>query len=364
MPIFARYAIVTLLPVLLIMLGAVFGGIFALLALVWLTLVAAGLDQVLPDVSAAPLEAHWADRLSIILAVIHLLMVPVLVLSLDNQRLFLGELFVLFLAIASFIGQVSHPNAHNLIHRSDRPRRALGAAVYVSVLYGSHVSSHRLVHHAHVGTPQDPATPQPGEDFWSYVARAWPGNMVAGFAAETARLEKRGLTPYAPQNPYLIWIAGALATLVFVTALGGIAGLICFVALACAVHLQILMSDYIQHYGLQRLRLPGGRIEPVSAHHSWDAPGGFSGLLMMAAPRHAEHHMNASRPFQALGSDGTTAPALLPYPMPIMAVLACLPSVWRRVMDHRALRVMEAAKAQLSLEDHAEPGDLRAALTG
>ena len=165
----ARFAVTTATPALLILLGAALGGYLPLLALLWLTVLGVGLDRVLPEPEDEA-DALWADRLSLGLGAAHLLMIPVVLLGLSNPALSAGAQLALFLAAASFMGQVSHPNAHELIHRPERLHRSLGGLVYCSLLYGHHVSAHRLVHHNHVGTPGDPATPVPGESFWSYVA--------------------------------------------------------------------------------------------------------------------------------------------------------------------------------------------------
>lgn len=348
MPVIARYAIVTTLPLVLLLAGALFGGLLPVIALAWLLVLSVLFDPWLDPPAPAPgADPTWPDRLSAGLAAGQLILVPVTLLGLNNPALSAGAQLALFLGAASFMGQVSHPNAHELIHRA-RPRlHLLGAAAYVSMLFGHHVSAHRLVHHAHVGTPDDPATPLPGEGFWAYVPRAWAGSIRAGFEAEAALLERADKPAWAPDNPYYTWIAGAVIVLGISLAIGGFLGMIVMLALAGLVHLQILLSDYVQHYGLQRLILQSGRYEPVAAHHSWNAPRGFSSLLMLNAPTHSEHHLHPNRPFTELGQSETEAPKL-PYSMPVMAVIATLPAAWRSLMDRRALRVMEAAEARLN----------------
>lgn len=352
MPVIARYAFVTLIPALLIALGATVWGFAAVLALVWLTLVAAGMDRLLaPPVRDDHDHAPWSDRLALALGVIHLALLPLVLLAMGDPRLSFGETLALLLATASFMGQVSHPNAHELIHRKSALLRGLGAAVYTSVGFGHHVSAHRLVHHRHVGTTEDPNTPLPGEDFWAYLPRAWRGSFEAGLACEIDRLETRGLSGLSAHNPYAVWIGGAALSLLLAIVVAGIGGALTLIVLAALFGGQVLMSDYIQHYGLQRLELPNGRLEPVSPHHSWNAPRGFSSYLMLNAPAHSEHHMHPDRPYDRL--DPRADVPTLPWSMPVMATLATIPSVWHRVMDRRALKVMEAAQARLT--NRAEP---------
>ena len=96
---------------------------------------------------------------------------------------------------------------------------------------------------------------------------------------------------------------------------------------------QLLLSDYVQHYGLLRARLPDGRLEPVGDRHSWNAPHWFSGALMPNAPRHPDHHAHPSRPYPALRlPDPGTAPHL-PYALPVCGMAALVPPLWRRMMD-------------------------------
>lgn len=328
-----RYALATLPPLACLLAGAFWGGWWAAAALVWLTGLAAGLDHLLSPPRGGAAPARGGDTLSALLALGHLALLALAAQAFGDPARSIGEQASLLLAAGSFLGQVSHPNAHELIHRAPRALRRLGAAVYVSMLFGHHVSAHRLVHHAFVGTPQDPNTPLPGESFWAYLPRAWAGSFSAGLAAERRRDARR-----TGPNPYAWYVGGAGLTLVFTALIGGPGGVAGLVALAALAHLQILLSDYIQHYGLSRRRLPGGKWEPVAAHHSWNAPRGFTSYLMVNAPAHSDHHMHPDTPYDALTTP-KGAP-VLPWSMPVMAVLATMPRRWRRVMDKRAAKVM------------------------
>lgn len=347
LPVITRYALATCVPLLLLFLATAGWGAAAYLALIWLTLIAAGLDGILAPPAAAPAgRAPWSEWLSIGLALGHLALLPAVILAVTGPALSGGEKGALFLATASFFGQVSHPNAHELIHRKPRALAALGAAVYAVLGFGHHVSAHRLVHHRCVGTPDDPNTPLPGESFWRYLPRAWAGSFRAGLACEEDRLRRRNHALWGPRNPFLYWVGGGVLTLGLAAWLGGVGGVLILLGLGALMGGQILLSDYIQHYGLQRLVGENGRLEPVAAHHSWNAPKGFSSYLMMAAPAHSEHHLHPDRPYDRL--DPAAAGPTLPYSLPIMALLATVPQVWHRMMDRRALKVMEAAQARLS----------------
>ncbi len=333
-----RYAFASVTPLAFLLVGAVFGGLWAGLALLWLTLLAAGLDQILPKPKSANHSRH-ADALSVVLAVGHLLLLALAVRAFSLPDRNWAETLTLFLGTASFFGQVSHPNAHELIHRVPRGLRRLGASVYTSILFGHHVSAHRLVHHVHVGTENDPNTPRANEGFWIFLPRAWIGSFQAGLAEERRRSKPGRL------NPYVIWTLGGVLTLILAALVGGFVGVVGAWALGSLAGLQILLSDYIQHYGLRRLTLPNGRIEPVAAHHSWNAPQGFSSYLMVNAPAHSDHHMHPATPYDAL--DVPAEAPVLPWSLPVMAMIATMPRRWKAIMNKRAARVMERAEARL-----------------
>ena len=201
-------------------------------------------------------------------------------------------------------------------------------------LMGHHASSHLRVHHVHVGPPDDPASAAVGTGFWRYAARAWGGSFMAGLRAEST-LRARAAVP-APRwsHPYVAYGAGAVLALGLACLLAGIAGIMALIGIAAHAQLQILLSDYIQHYGLRRLRLPDGRLEPVGPRHSWNAPQAWSSAMMLNAPRHSVHHAQPSRPYPALRLDSDMP--MLPRAVPVMAVAALIPPLWRRMMDRRA----------------------------
>ena len=237
---------------------------------------------------------------------------------------------MLFVALSLYLGQVSNSNAHELIHRAPRWMRRLGAANYASILYGQHASAHLHVHHVHAATPRDPNSAALGEGFYRYLLRAWTGELREGFRAETRRHKNRPL-----QHPYLSYAVGGAAALFLSYTLAGLGGLAAFWGLCLYAQAQLMLSDYVQHYGLRRRETAPGKWTPVGPEHSWNAPHPFSSALMLNAPRHSDHHARPSTAYPGLTINRDTMP-ILPHSLPVMAVLALVPPVWRRLMDKRA----------------------------
>lgn len=342
------FTLATLAPVPLLLLAATFGGGWVALALLWMTGLTFAIDEFAQRrgiAAPAPRPEAEANRLSVVLAALHFPLLALGVWSLSGAagHGFLGWVGTL-LAFGLWFGQVSNSNAHELIHRNERRLFRLGMWVYVSLLFGHHTSAHRLVHHRFVATTDDPNTAAAGENFYAFAARAWPGAFVAGYEMEAQRLGAGGFDWRRP-NPYILYVAGGLTFVILATALFGIDGLIAYLLLCAHAQLQLLLSDYVQHYGLQRARLPSGTLMPTGPQHSWDAPHPLSGLMMLNAARHADHHAHPGRPYTelALAPGGRTP--LLPYSLPVMATIALVPTLWFRVMDRRlaALRRRGAA---------------------
>jgi alkane 1-monooxygenase len=195
MPVIVKYAVVTLVPLVLLGLGATLSGGFAVMAFVWLTLIAAVMDHVLAPRAGPPARRPHGPTgsLSFLPWGISRSLPPVLV-ALAAPGLCPGQKIALFLATASFIGQVSHPNAHELIHRRDRSSQGWARLVYVSMGFGHHVSAHRLVHHRFVATPEDPNTPRMGESYLALPAARLGGQLPRRALAEAGR-RARGTGP-------------------------------------------------------------------------------------------------------------------------------------------------------------------------
>lgn len=328
------YAIASLTPAVLLALACLFGGAWPMLALLSITVLVFFLDRI---ARLTPERDETGRSLSLILAAVHFALLPLGVWALAaGTWLTTLDKLLIYLGLGLFFGQISNSNAHELIHTSGRWSRRVGTAIYCSLLYGHHVSAHLRVHHIHAATDADPNSAQLGEGFYAYALRALRGEFLAGLHAET-RHRVRAAGRAALPHPYVGYLAGAALSLGCATMIAGWRGAITLLAIAFYAQMQLLLSDYVQHYGLRRQTRADGRIEPVGQHHSWNAPAWYSSAMMLNAPRHSDHHMRPARPFPALEITAETMP-MLPRSLPVMAVLALVPPVWRRIMDRRVER--------------------------
>lgn len=330
----AAFAVAALLPVPLLLLGALWGGVWLWVGFLYMAGLAALLDQLIPLVMGdAPEGAEFpaADLLLVAVGISALTLLPIATWAIAGlSGLSTGQRILLFLGCGYWLGQVGHPAAHELIHRPSRPMFRLGQAVYAGILFGQHASAHRLVHHRHVATDLDPNSAREGEGFYRFAIRAWRGSFVQGLRAETA-LRARASTKQGP-HPYAIYLTGSALALLIATLIAGLPGLLVWAGLGLHAQSQILVSDYVQHYGLRRAILPNGKPEPVGPRHSWNTAHWFSSAMMLNAPRHSDHHTHPSRPYPALRLPPEEAAPCLPWPLPVACAIAFVPSLWRRAI--------------------------------
>jgi alkane 1-monooxygenase len=331
------FALAAFVPVGLLALGGLWGGVWVWLALVYISVIAFVLDEGGVRITpAADPEGvvFWANSVSVVLALGHFYLLALGVFAITGATgLSITERVVAFLGFGLFFGQISIANAHDLIHRTQRGLFDLGKWVFISMLYGHVTTSHRLLHHPYVATPKDPTFPPKGTSFYQYLPRSLWRNLVEGFQIERARAARSG-----QMNPYVTYVSGALGGIVLAWLALGNSGVAALLGFGLYAQFQHAMVDYLQHYGLARRLLPDGRYAPLQACHSWNSPHWFSALMTVNVTRHSDHHAHPGRVYPALRLEPDMP--MLPYSLPAMGVIALLPSLWFKVMDRRVDRVL------------------------
>ena len=226
---------------------------------------------------------------------------------------------------------------HELVHRRDRALYWIGKLLLGMVLYMHFAVEHVRGHHPRVGTDDDPASARRGQSLYAFLPQSIARQFLSAWQLEAARLARAGSGPWTLRNEVLVGVLLQAAWLVGAALLFGaaVAAVFAVVALLSVSLLEIV--NYIEHYGLRRGRDANGRLEPVRAHHSWNSDHLVSRGLLFELPRHTDHHMNGSRPYQTLRS--VAGAPQLPAGYPTMVLLALWPPLWFRVMDPRVAAV-------------------------
>jgi len=252
-----------------------------------------------------------------------------------SDHLAVWEQVVLFAGVGVAAGAVGIVYAHELMHQKNRWERWLADLLLASVLYSHFRSEHLRVHHLHVGTPRDPVTARYNEGFHRFFWRVLRTCPPSAWQAEQALLARRGLTMRSRLNPFWTYAGLQGAMLALALALGGWHGLALFLVQAFVAIWQLELVNYLEHYGLTRRHLGAGRYEHVQPRHSWNAAHRASNWFLINLQRHSDHHFKPDRRFPLLQNWTDAHAPQLPYGYPLMAAIALVPPVWRRVMNPR-----------------------------
>ncbi len=330
------FSVVTLLPAGLLLCASTFGGFWVMPPLLILGVISHICDELFENRPDAPIERMFQNLLPILLALLHFPLLAAAIWSITYQPFSILEKLALLSGYMLYFAHVSNAVAHELIHRTKRLQFMLGKWMFISILFGHHTSSHRLIHHPYVATRYDPNTARYGENFYRFFARSWKGSFLAGLGAENERLgypaESRAVDV---ANPYFTYILGSFLCMGLVAGIGEWAALFVYILLASLAQVGLLMTDYTQHYGLARTEGADGKFPPIAPHHSWNAPHWFTRNLTLNAPLHSDHHAKPAKPYTDLRSYGPEDAPLLPYSPGIMSILALYPPRWRKVMHPR-----------------------------
>jgi len=241
----------------------------------------------------------------------------------------------LFFGMGVISGTIGINYSHELMHQKSKLERMLGDLLLASVLYSHFRSEHLRVHHLYVGTPRDPVTARYNEGFHRFFPRVLRECHVSAFQAEAAMLARKSLPWWHESNPYWRYAALQAGMLALALILGGWQGLALFLWQAFVAVWQLELVNYIEHYGLTRRHLGGGKYEHVLPRHSWNASHRASNWLLINLQRHSDHHYKPDRRFPLLQTYGTDQAPQLPYGYPLMTLAAMVPPLWKRMMNPR-----------------------------
>jgi alkane 1-monooxygenase len=222
--------------------------------------------------------------------------------------------------------------AHELVHRRNPIEFLLGRILLIGVLYEHFATEHVRGHHPRVGTREDGATARFGETHRKFVRRTIPQQFKSAWQLEKVRLGNPAMKWYDARMLRHRVLQGVVVEsgvlIAFWLIWGPLAAALFFVQARSAV-LMLETVNYIEHWGLAR---EGKKVESID---SWDTANWFTLYTLVGLSRHADHHAQASRPYQKLRHFDETAKMPLGYYGTIVLAL------------FRNERYMELATAEL-----------------
>jgi alkane 1-monooxygenase len=239
------------------------------------------------------------------------------------------------LSLGFITGGVGLNLAHEMMHKNSSIQQFLSKTLLVSVCYGHFIIEHVKGHHVRVATPEDPATAKLGESFYRYIPKTLFGSLKSAICLEKNRLIHKKLSLWNIRNQFW-WIIN-IPVLIAVISFwyGGSIALAFFLMQSFMAILTLEVVNYIEHYGLERKKLPNGQYEKVGHQHSWNASHWLSNTLLLHLQRHSDHHTYGAKPYQILRHIDNGPQ--LPSGYLGMLVIALIPPLWRAIMDKRVL---------------------------
>ncbi|AJX96464.1 alkane 1-monooxygenase [Burkholderia pseudomallei] len=243
---------------------------------------------------------------------------------------------------------ISINTAHELGHKTSPLERWLAKITLAPVAYGHFFVEHNRGHHVRVATPDDPASARYGESFWAFLPRTVTGSIASAWRLEKARLARSGRLAWSWRNEVLQAWAMTVALWSAAIAFGG-AKVVPFLLIQAAYGASLLeVVNYVEHYGLGRRQLPTGRYERCTPQHSWNSNHVVTNLFLYQLQRHADHHANPTRSYQALRHFDDSPQ--LPAGYAAIILLAYVPPLWFRVMNPRVVAHYGADMAQSNIK--------------
>jgi alkane 1-monooxygenase len=241
--------------------------------------------------------------------------------------------------------------AHELGHKRDDLERWLSRIALAPTGYGHFFIEHNRGHHVRVATPEDPASARLGESFWAFLPRTVVGSLRSAWGIEAARLDRMGKRHLSIHNDIVTAWAMTAALFAGMAIIFGPV-VLPYLLLQAVLGFSLLeVVNYLEHYGLLRQKKEDGRYERCRPEHSWNSNNVASNVLLYHLQRHSDHHANPTRRYQAL-RHVDEAPQL-PTGYAGMIVIALVPPIWRRLMDHRLVEHYGGDLARANIQPRA-----------
>ena len=148
--------------------------------------------------------------------------------------------------------------AHELGHKREQHEKWLAKVALAQPFYGHFFIEHNRGHHTRVATPEDPASARLGEVVYEFWPRSVVGSLRNAWRLERVRLTRKDGTVWTIRNDVLnAWLMSVVLWGGLCVAFGP--GLLPFLVVQAVVGVLLLESvNYLEHYGLRRVRVAGG----------------------------------------------------------------------------------------------------------
>ena len=222
---------------------------------------------------------------------------------------------------------------HELGHRQTTNERFIGKALLLPSLYMHFYIEHNYGHHLHAATPEDPATARYNQSVYSFWVTSTTRQYINAWKIQNKLLKNSGRKFLSLYNDMLWYTVFQLSYLFIIFLMFGVYGFIFAVTTGIVGFILLETVNYIEHYGLLRLKTKTGRYERVKEIHSWNSNHVIGRIVLYELTRHSDHHYKSSKKYQVL--DCHEESPQMPFGYPTSMVLAMVPPLWFKIMNKR-----------------------------
>ncbi|MFD2917058.1 alkane 1-monooxygenase [Psychroserpens luteus] len=248
------------------------------------------------------------------------------------------ELIGIIFSVGIVLGVNGINVAHELGHRKSTNERFLGKALLLPALYMHFYIEHNFGHHLHAATPEDPATARYNQSVYSFWFTSVFRQYLKAWKIQIKLLKTNKKGFFSVKNDMFWYVLLQIGYLMTVLLFFGSIGLLFSISAAIVGILLLESVNYIEHYGLLRLKTKSGRYERVKEMHSWNSNHVIGRIVLYELTRHSDHHFKSSKKYQVL--DCHDESPQMPFGYPTSVVLAMVPPLWFSIMNKRVPKEM------------------------
>jgi alkane 1-monooxygenase len=251
------------------------------------------------------------------------------------------ELVGLTLSLGMVLGSNGINVGHELGHRQQSNERFIGKALLLPSLYMHFYIEHNYGHHLRAATKEDPATARYNQNVYSFWVTSTIRQYLSAWKIQMKLLKNNNRSFLSFKNDMFWYIVLQATYLIVVFNFFSSLGLLFAVGASITDFLLLETVNYIEHYGLLRLKKPSGRYERVKEIHSWNSNHVVGRIILYELTRHSDHHYKSSKKYQVLECHEESPQ--MPFGYPTSMVLALIPPLWFAVMNKRVPQEMISA---------------------
>ena len=331
---------------LVVCIGVYFKGLFVFLTPVYAFILLPILELIFPidnyNLSASEAEHKLKKKLFDWLLYLNFPIVFGIIIytliDISSTTYWLYEIVGLILSVGILLAVNGINVGHELGHRLASKERFIGKMLLLPSFYMHFYIEHNFGHHLHAATPEDPATAKYNQSVYSFWFTSSIRQYINAWKIQKKLLRNYGQHFFSLKNDMLWYVVFQISYLLIVYFIFGYLGVL-FALLSGIVGFVMLETvNYIEHYGLLRLKTKSGRYERVKEIHSWNSNHIIGRIVLYELTRHSDHHYKSSKKYQILECHKESPQ--MPYGYPTSIVLALCPPLWFKIMNKRVPREM------------------------